>query len=451
MSDTPPLPEWVQAPEWMSDLAVSDDPLGFPGYREQLQRTGQLAGASDSVTPACARIGGCPVIVAAFDFGFMGGSMGEATGRRLEAAIDLACRRRVLFVSITRSGGARMQEGMRSLLQMQRIAAALRRLRDAGVPHLSVARHPTTGGIWASLVSAADVIVAEEGATVAFSGARVRGVAVDGAEFTALGKLDSGAVDVVCDADELGDTVERCTRVLSACLATPPERCGLPAALEAGTAARSGWAAVRRARGADRPRSDAYLAAYFDEIMLVSGDRCGGRDLGMRCGIGLRDGQAVAFAAQTGSANSAAGFRTATRTLRLSDALRIPALTLIDTPGARNDARAEREGIGTAIAETFTAVASISVPVTTLLVGEGGSGGALALAAPGHMWAVPSSYFSVIAPEAAAAILHRDRHRAAEVADALRVGPKELVELGVVRGVVEPAASPAIARAVRMP
>jgi acetyl-CoA carboxylase carboxyl transferase subunit beta len=179
------------------------------------------------------------------------------------------------------------------------------------------------------------------------------------------------------------------------------------------------------------------LDAYFTHRLGISGDRCGGTDPdGMLCGFGERDGRTVAYAAQTGTATRPAGYRTAARLIRLADRLGIPVLTLVDTPGAANDAAAERQGAGPAIAEVFGAVAAARVPVTTLVIGEGGSGGALALAAPGNTWATPDSYFSVIAPELAAAILKRPADEIEATAGHLRIRPQDLVELGVVRGIV---------------
>jgi acetyl-CoA carboxylase carboxyl transferase subunit beta len=175
------------------------------------------------------------------------------------------------------------------------------------------------------------------------------------------------------------------------------------------------------------------LDDYFTHRVTVSGDRCGGTDPGMLCGFGEHAGRTVAYAAQTGTATRPAGYRTAARLIRLADRLGIPVLTLVDTPGAANDAEAERQGAGAAIAEVFGAVASARTPVTTLLIGEGGSGGALALAAPGNTWATPDSYFSVIAPESAAAILKRPPEETEATADQLRIRPQDLMELGVVR------------------
>ncbi len=163
----------------------------------------------------------------------------------------------------------------------------------------------------------------------------------------------------------------------------------------------------------------------------------GGADTdGMLCGFGERDGRTVAYAAQTGAATRPAGYRTAARLIRLADRLDIPVLTLVDTPGAANDAEAERQGAGAAIAEVFGAVAAARVPITTLVIGEGGSGGALALSAPDNTWATPDSYFSVIAPELAAAILKRPPQEVEATAEQLRIRPQDLVELGVIRGIV---------------
>jgi acyl-CoA carboxylase subunit beta len=161
----------------------------------------------------------------------------------------------------------------------------------------------------------------------------------------------------------------------------------------------------------------------------------------MLCGLGRRDGRAIAFVAQTGTPNTPAGFRTAARVIRLADRLGLPILTLVDTPGAANDDDAEAAAIGPAIAEAFAAVAAASVPVTTLAIGEGGSGGALAITSTDDLWMTPDSYFAVIAPEAAAAILKRPPADAPEIAGQLRLRPHDLVELGIVRGIAPGAAS----------
>jgi acetyl-CoA carboxylase carboxyl transferase subunit beta len=212
----------------------------------------------------------------------------------------------------------------------------------------------------------------------------------------------------------------------------------VPAALGVLELPEDGWTAVQRARDPQRPRADAYLDAHFDAIVALSGDRAGGVDPSIRCGFGRRGEQTIAFIAQQGAAITPAGFRTATRLVRLTDQLGFPLLTLIDTPGAANDVDAEEAGVGTAIAELLLAMATITVPVTSLVIGEGGSGGAIALVSPGSLWMTPDSYFSVIGPEAATAILKRPADAVSATADELRLRPQDAVALAIAEGIAGP-------------
>lgn len=379
----------------------------------------------------------------AFEFGFLGGSLGERTGDRLVGAYAHAREHRLPVVPLIATGGSRMQEGMVALTQLQRVARQSALTRAAGLPQIAVLRDPTTGGGWATLGAGADVILALPGAQVGFAGSRVRPPDADPAAYTAEAQLAAGAADAVVRPEDLKGALGRWLRLLSCTndrTSPAPVPAPVPAALAATDLPATGWAAVQRARSPERPRAHAYLDAYFTTRVHISGDRCGGTDPdGILCGFGEHHGRTVAFAAQTGTGTRPAGYRTAARLIRLADRLGVPVLTLVDTPGAANDAEAERQGAGAAIAEVFGAVAGARVPVTTLVIGEGGSGGALALAAPDNTWATPDSYFSVIAPELAAAILKRRKEEIENTADQLRIRPQDLVELGVIRGIVQSA------------
>jgi acyl-CoA carboxylase subunit beta len=418
---------------------VSTDPLAWPGYPEQRERARARSGETESVVCGDARIGRVDAVLIAFDFRFIGGSMGEATGQRITDAFARATRARRPIVSLVTSGGCRMQEGLRSLVQMQHIAAAAHRARQAGIAHVSVLRSPTTGGLWASLAASADVILALPNATVAFAGHRVRGPAAgDAHAFTAEGKAAHGQVDAIVNLEELPATLALLLELLTAGAREPAATAEVPAALGHAELPPDGWTAVQRARAPQRPRAAAYLDDYFDARVALAGDRAGGRDPGMLCGIGRRAGQTIAYAAQAGTATTPAGFRTAARLIRLADRLNLPILTLVDTPGAANDGAAERAGVGPAIADLFAAVAAARVPVTTLVIGEGGSGGALALASPTELWMTPDSYFAVIPPEPATAILKHPSNQAPTTAARLRLRPQELVELGIARDIATP-------------
>ncbi|MEU6669565.1 carboxyl transferase domain-containing protein [Streptomyces sp. NPDC046727] len=411
-----------------------DGPLGWQGYDASHARAAARTGEQESVVCGTAGVEGTRAVLIAFEFGFLGGSLGERTGDRLEAAYAHARAHRLPVVPLIATGGSRMQEGMLALTQLQRVARQSALTREAGLPQIAVLRDPTTGGGWATLGAGADVVLALPGAQVGFAGSRVRPPDADPAAYTAEAQVRAGSADAVVHAAELKGVLGTWLRLLTA----PAAEAAPPPALGGAGLPGTGWDAVVRARDPERPRARAYLDACFGERVLISGDRCGGSDPdGVLCGFGERDGRTVAYAAQTGAATRPAGYRTAARLIRLADRLGIPVLTLVDTPGAANDAEAERQGAGAAIAEVFGAVAAARVPITTLVIGEGGSGGALALAAPGNTWATPDSYFSVIAPELAAAILKRPPQEVEATADQLRIRPQDLVELGVVRGIVD--------------
>ncbi|MFH9858104.1 carboxyl transferase domain-containing protein [Streptomyces sp. NPDC017202] len=411
--------------------SAPDGPLAWPGYDASRTRAAERTGETESVVCGVGRVEGTRAVLIAFEFGFLGGSLGERTGDRLEAAYRHARDHRLPVVALVATGGSRMQEGMVALTQLQRVARQSALTRQAGLAQIAVLRDPTTGGGWATLGAGADVVLALPDAQVGFAGSRVRPPDADPAAYTAEAQVAAGSADAVVEPGALRETLGRWLRLLTR---PSEEPAPVPRALGAQGLPATGWDAVLRARSPRRPRADAYLDAYFTVRAAIGGDRCGGTDPdGMRCGFGEHRGRTVAYAAQTGTATRPAGYRTATRLIRLADRLGIPVLTLVDTPGAANDAEAERQGAGAAIAELFGAVATARTPVTTLVIGEGGSGGALALAAPGRTWATPDSYFSVIAPEAAAAILKRPPGEAEATAGQLRIRPQDLAELGVVR------------------
>jgi acyl-CoA carboxylase subunit beta len=442
----PPAPPSVPARELIATLtdtftelphrapapgsAPPGGPLGWRGYDETRARARARTGESESVVCGVGRVGGVEAVLVAFEFGFVGGSIGEAAGDRVTNAFVTARDLALPVVTAIASGGTRMQEGMHALTQLQRIAGQMVRLRAAGLPHVAVLAGPVTGGGWCTLGAGADVRLALPGAQVGFAGSRVRPPGADPEAYTAEGQYAVGQVDRIVPRGELREAVARWLALLTA-PATGPAR--PPRALREAPLPGTGWDAVRQARSPGRPRAEAYLRAYFDVREPLAST-----DPGMLVGFGRHEGRAVGYAAQAGTATRPAGFRAATRLLTLADRLSVPVLTLVDTPGAANGDDAEREGVGAAIAETITAVAASRIPVTTLLIGEGGSGGAVALTAPGRVWVTPDSYYSVMAPERAAAVLGRGPDQVRATAEDLRLRPQDLVEMGLARGITRP-------------
>jgi acyl-CoA carboxylase subunit beta len=413
-------------------VSDGDGPLGWDGYGLARKRAAERAGVDESVVCGRGVVGGRAAVLVAFEFGFLGGSVGTGTGARIVDAFSRARAERLPVVSLIATGGTRMQEGVPALRQLQLIARQAVLLRESGLPHIAVLREPTTGGVWASLGAGADVVLAVRGAQVAFGGRRTRPVeTADDSAYTAEAQFAAGYVDELVEEGELTGLVDEWMSHLAT---GPLVVAEVPRALGELSPAADGWQAVRRTRSPARPRAGAYLDDYFTSRREL---RAGRSADGMLCGFGLRAGRAIAYAAQTGTATRPAGFRAATRLVRTADRLGIPVLTLVDTPGAAADPEAEREGVGPAIAELFAAIASARVPVTTLVIGEGGSGGALALCSTNRVWIAPDAYFSVIAPELAAGILKRAPAEVPALAGQLRLRPRELLELGVVDGIAE--------------
>jgi acyl-CoA carboxylase subunit beta len=436
--DLRPLP--VAVPD------VADDPLRFPGYAAKLRdaRAERDGGIDESVAVGLATLGGEEVVAAIGAFGFLGGSMGQAHGERVAQAMACAVELGLPFIAVTSSGGARMQEGMVSLVQMSRAAEGIRRLREAGLPVLARFTSPTTGGVHASYGALADVIVADEGATVGFAGPRVveafTGEPVGDDSHTAEASLQAGLVDEVVPAEDAETRLAAWVRLVH-----PARRDGpLPPNdhVEEPVVEHEAWEAVRAARRPDRPSARDLLTGVFDEHLEFRGDRAGEDDpavlaavarLGERrlVVVGIdRRGQADAPGRRPGQP-TAAGYRKLRRAAELAKRWRLGLVALIDTPGADPSPASDRSGLAAAIAETFVATLAVDGPTVAIVTGEGGSGGALALGCTDRLLMQDDTVFEVIAPEGAASILHRDPTRAEEVAPLLRPTASELRRLGI--------------------
>jgi len=194
----------------------SVDPLNFKDtkrYRDRLKAAKQKTSAEDAVLTGLARIGGYPAVLCVFEFGFLGGSMGSVVGEKLTRGIELAIDKHVPVIIVAASGGARMQEGILSLMQMAKTSAALERLSRAKLPYLSVLTDPTTGGVTASFAMLGDVILAEPRALIGFAGPRVIAETIrqplpDGFQRSEF-LLEHGQLDMIVERKELKDTLRR--------------------------------------------------------------------------------------------------------------------------------------------------------------------------------------------------------------------------------------------------
>ncbi|MFI9272958.1 acetyl-CoA carboxylase carboxyltransferase subunit alpha [Kitasatospora sp. NPDC052896] len=442
------------------------DPLEFVDsrpYTDRLLDARASTGLREAVLCVTGRIEGQPAVVAVMDFEFLGGSLGCGVGAQITEAARTSLRLRLPLVLVTASGGARMQEGVLSLMQMAKTSQAISELDEAGILVVSLITDPTYGGVAASFATLADVIIAEPGARMGFAGPRVieqtiRETLPEGFQ-TAEFLLAHGMVDDVVARPALRGTLGR---LLSLC--SPRDRADGAAADRPDTAGPTGdeilrqledvteqdsWEAVQLARHPDRPTTLDYVGHLLDDFHELHGDRLADDCAAIVGGPGRLDGRPVMLIGHhKGGPDLAerrrrkfgmpepAGYRKAARLMRMAAKLGLPLVTLIDTPGANPGPAAERGGQAVAIAENLRLMSRLPVPIVSVVIGEGGSGGALALAVADRVLVSANGVYSVISPEGCAAILWKDAEAGPAAASALRLHARELLRLGIVDGVV---------------
>ena len=432
----------------VEDGLVSRDPLDFEGYGDALAAAREKSSADESVVYGAGRIGDVEVELAAFDFRFLGGSMGEVAGERLARSMERAAQRNVPFVLRTSTGGARMQEGMRSLVQMPKVVSARVALGRARQPFVAVLSHPTTGGVLASIAALADITVAEAAATIGFAGPRVAqrftGEALPEGSHTANSAYASGLVDELVSTSDVRAYVASVLNVLCRDDFTPIEAGG-PKQDEG---PRDAWELVEAVRHPTHPRGPELIEGACDASVTLRGDRAGRDDPAVVTALGRIAGRRVmTIALDRDHHPGPHAYRKARRCIEIAGRLGVPVLTVIDTRGADPSAASENGGIAWQIAKLFESVLTVQVPVISIVTGEGGSGGALAFACGDVLLAFRRSIFSVIGPEGAAEILWRDANRAPEAARALKLTADQLAELGIADRVIQGPPSPTAVRA----
>ncbi len=429
---------------------TSVDPLLFADrvpYSERLDQAREKTGLEEAVVVGVGRINGRECVLAVLDFNFLGGSMGTVVGEKVALGLEMAAEKRLPFISIAASGGARMQEGMLSLVQMAKTSAAAMRLHRAGVPLISVLTDPTTGGVYASFASQGDVVLAEPRALIGFAGPRVieqiTGHKPPKDAQTAEHLLEHGQLDGIVDRLKLRNALATLLQLLEHPwdLSTRGEQELYRPEVRPPADA---WAAVELARHPDRPTTCEYVRRMMPHFFELRGDRISADDPAVICGIGDLAGITVMLIAQErgwdeeerrrrrGGRMTPEGYRKAARAMRLAGSWRLPVVTLIDTPGAALDFDSEARGLAPSISQCLATMSILPVPVVAAVIGEGGSGGALALGVADRILMQENAIYSVIAPEGAAAILYHDADKARELADALKLTAADCKLLGVV-------------------
>lgn len=454
--------------EWDADLAA-EDILNFPGYAEKLERARRTTGDKDAVLCGRATIGGEPCAIFVMDGDFMMGSMGEVVGEKICRTFEHAARLKLPVVGITVSGGARMQEGTRSLMQMAKVSSARARFAHTGLPYLVLLTDPTTGGVTASFAMEGDVILAEPKALIGFAGPRVveqtthkrLPAGFQRSEFL----LEHGFIDLIVERKDVPATLAELLALHAGRIPAAGSPHALPEHNEPHTLLKkagrkrkraknepqSAYEIVQASRSVEHPTCLELIELGFDGFVELHGDRTYRDDPAIVGGIawvgdqvftviGTERGRSTKERVERnfGSAHPE-GYRKAQRLMKQAERFGRPILCLIDTAGAYCGIGAEERGQGEAIASNLVVMSELMTPIISVIVGEGGSGGALGLAVADRVFMLDSAAYSVVSPEGCASILWKTTDRAADAAEALALTAPRLVELGIVDGTISSA------------
>lgn len=449
--------------EWFAE-EHGTNPLDFPGYVDKLTAVREKTGLKEAVTVGKGKIYGEDAVIGVCDARFMMGSMGHAVGEKIAGAVERATEEKLPVILFCCSGGARMQEGIVSLMQMAKTAAALKKHSDAGLLYISVLTDPTTGGVTASFAMLGDIILAEPGALIGFAGARVIEQTIgqklpegfQRAEFL----VEKGIIDGVVERQELKETVWKLLNIHQDALQyihygdtqnveNLPEirnSCGKAAGCDKKEL--TAWERVEISRSKERPTTLSYVQQVFDDFLELHGDRAFRDDGAVIGGIAMFSGQPVTVIGQQKGKNvkeniyrnfgmaSPEGYRKALRLMKQAEKFGRPVVTFVDTPGAACGIEAEERGQGEAIARNLLEMSGIQTPMVSILIGEGGSGGALGLAVTDEVWMMENATYSILSPEGFASILWKDGKRAKEASEVMKITAKDLKKLQIIEKVI---------------
>lgn len=450
--------------EWFEELQT-ENPLSYPGYEEKIAQAQEKTKLREAITIGKCRVDGIETVLGVCDARFLMGSMGTVVGEKITRAFERATEEQLPVVLFTSSGGARMQEGILSLMQMAKTSAAIKKHSDAGLFYLPILTDPTTGGVTASFAMLGDIILAEPGALIGFAGPRVIAQTIgqklpegfQRAEFL----VEKGIIDGVVERQKLKETIAYLLKMHQSSMhyihysknknvdnwSEKPEHRGKREKHKKKVL--SAWDRVELSRKKDRPTTLMYLQEVFDCFLELHGDRTFRDDGAMIGGIASFCGQPVTVIGQQKGKSvkenvvrnfgmaSPEGYRKALRLMKQAEKFGRPIITFVDTPGAACDMGAEERGQGEAIAKNLMEMAGLQVPIVSILIGEGGSGGALGIAVANEVWMLANATYSILSPEGFASILWKDGKRAKEASEVMKITAKDLKELGVIERVIE--------------
>lgn len=410
---------------------------------------------SEAIICGETRIAGNAVLLGVMDSRFMMASMGHVVGESICQLFKRAIKKKIPVVLFCCSGGARMQEGIISLMQLEKTAAMVKKHNDAGLLYISVLTNPTMGGVTASFATLADIIIAEKSAMIGFTGARVieqnTGKELPNGFQTAEFQKEYGFVDAVVGRNEMKETIAfflKLHRTKPSIKSFDIMDVEMPKEIDKVPQVRTPWETVRLARTRNRPTSLDYINRIFPDFFELSGDRVGGDDHAVVAGLATFYGLPITIIGQQRGNDigdvlfrnygmpAPSGYRKALRLAKQAEKFGRPIIFFVDTIGAACNEDAERQGQGTAIAMMLYEMSTIRVPVYSIVISQGGSGGALAFAVGNQVEMLENAWYSICTPEAYASIIWKDSSRAESAAECMRLTSADLYDLRIADKVI---------------
>ena len=429
----------------------SMEPLSFSRrsrYRKFFSQDQNRTGLTEAAVTGVCRIGDTETMLIVLDFGFMGGTMGSVVGEKVSMAFENAARRGIPAVAVVSGGGVRIQEGVLSLMQMAKTVTAANRLRDEEVPFVVVLANPSTGQAYASFANLADVILAEPGSLIGLSPLRtlreVSKMPLPLDAHTAEAHVGHGLLDNVVDRENLQLRISSLLEILTSHKHGKPNHKHLLKSGPVECEAVQPWEAVTAARNSERPLAIAYFRSMMDPFIELRGDRLNSDDRSIIAGLGFMDGQPMAVIGQQRRQLVEGeryhvfpdGLRKAQRVIDLACRFKLPLVTLIDTQGADPGLEAEEQGIGNAIARTLSSMLTVPTPMVSVVIGEGGSEGALALSLSDRILIQQYAVYSPMSVNHTIGNAHHDHTLDREAAEALMLTAYDCQELGIADEIV---------------
>lgn len=441
--------------EWDVDMKW-ENPLYDKIYEKKLMETTKNHRLNDAIITGEMNMEGIHVAIGVMDTRFMMASMGRVVGEKVTRLFENATKKKLPVILFCCSGGARMQEGIIALMQMEKTAAAVRRHSDAGFLYISVLTNPTMGGVTASFAMLADIILAEKGAVIGFAGARVieqnTGQTLPPGFQTAAFQKEHGFVDVIVERESLKENL---SHILKIHTIAKKEVKKLPRAkikqpyVEMRIEHKTAWEKVLLARMRERPSSMDYINWLFEDFYELCGDRISGDDPAIVGGIATFKGCPITVVSHQKGKTSIEeaiyrnwgmpmpqGYRKAFRLVKQAEKFRRPVIFLVDTIGAACGKEAEEGGQGVAIANLLHELSVLKTPILSIIIGEGGSGGALAFGIANEVWMFENAVYSILTPEGYASILWKDNTKAPQAAVRMKMEASALSEMGVIDKII---------------